>query len=250
MDVFNFERIFLNELPLTFLFETIFRTSLTFIVVLLSMRLIGRRGVKQLSVMELIVVLILGSAAGDAALNNDTPLLPAYFIFIVIVSLYRLVTYLIDKSDRVEILMEGRSVLIVEKGELAFEDKIKKNFSADEILSSLRQLGISHLGQVHYCYLETDGNFSVFRFSEGEIKPGCPILPFARKRVVRQFIPHDYFSCRFCTHTIQAETEQVSPCDRCGRTEWLTAWTGEWIPDLADIALPGKPQKTGSKKPA
>ena len=77
-----------------FLFETAFRTFVMFMVILLYLRLFGKRGVKQLSVFELGVIIGLGSAAGDPMFYKEVGLLPGVLVFSIVFGLYRFITFL------------------------------------------------------------------------------------------------------------------------------------------------------------
>ena len=76
----------------SFLIETGFRTLVMFTVVLIGLTILGKRGVKQLSVFELVVIIGLGSAAGDPMFYKDVGLIPAIIVFVIIISLYSWVT--------------------------------------------------------------------------------------------------------------------------------------------------------------
>ncbi|MEZ7498769.1 hypothetical protein QO200_08460 [Flavobacterium sp. Arc3] len=70
-DIFEWSRILFNDLPEIFLFEVIFRSVIMFTVLLLTLKIAGKRGVKQLSVFETVIIIALGSAAGDPMLYED-----------------------------------------------------------------------------------------------------------------------------------------------------------------------------------
>lgn len=91
--LFETERLLMGDLPYGFLLEVIFRSAVMYVFVLIMLRLAGRRGVKQLSLFELVIIITLGSAAGDPLLYDDVDLLPALTVFTVILSLYRLTTF-------------------------------------------------------------------------------------------------------------------------------------------------------------
>ncbi|PZQ78614.1 MAG: DUF421 domain-containing protein, partial [Flavobacterium johnsoniae] len=95
--IFEWERLLINNHPFEFLFEVIFRSVIMFIVLLITLRFTGKRGVKQLSIFETVIIIALGSAAGDPMFYEDVGLIPAITVFIVIILLYRFVTMLTGK---------------------------------------------------------------------------------------------------------------------------------------------------------
>lgn len=97
-EIFEWNRLLFNELPVVFLLEVIFRSSVMFIILLLTMKLAGKRGVKQLSIFETVIIIALGSAAGDPMFYEDVGIVPAIIVFAVIMILYRAVTWLTGKK--------------------------------------------------------------------------------------------------------------------------------------------------------
>jgi len=119
-----------------------------FVVILTSLRLLGKRGVKQLSVFELVVIIGLGSAAGDPMFYKDVGILPALIVFSMIVGLYTLVTYLIGKNKKFETLVEGKPVCLIRDGVFAIDNFKKEVLREDEFFAELRLQSISQLGQM------------------------------------------------------------------------------------------------------
>ncbi|WP_278022113.1 hypothetical protein [Flavobacterium ginsengisoli] len=76
-EIFEWNRLFYNNLPETFILEVIFRSTVMFTILLLTLKLAGKRGVKQLSVFETVIIIALGSAAGDPMFYEDVGIIPA-----------------------------------------------------------------------------------------------------------------------------------------------------------------------------
>ena len=111
---FSWKELLLGSEEWNFLPEVVIRTLVMFAVVLISLSILGKRGVKQLSVFELVVIIALGSAAGDPMFYKDVGLIPAIIVFIIIISLYSVVTHWVGKSKKVEQLVEGKPICLVE----------------------------------------------------------------------------------------------------------------------------------------
>src|SRR5688500_14481435 len=116
---FDWSRIWLGEeAPITFLGEVFLRSGLMYLLILLTLRVMGKRGIKQLSLFEFSIILALGSAAGDPMFYQDVPITHALVVFAVILSLYVLFNYWTEQSEQVETWLEGRAVCILEDGEI------------------------------------------------------------------------------------------------------------------------------------
>ena len=109
-----------------FLAETVLRSVVRFIVIVISLRILGKCGVKQLSVFELVVIIGLGSAAGNPMFYKDVGLLPALVVFSIVIFLYRLMMYAIGKNKTVEQLVEGKPVCPIAEGRFTIENFKKK----------------------------------------------------------------------------------------------------------------------------
>ena len=117
--------IFINDTTWEFATEILLRCVVMYAMIILFLRLTGKRGVRQLSIFEVTIILALGSIAGDPMFTEDLPLIQAALIMSVIIFLYRLTTWLMMKFQWFEDLLEGKPIHIVEDGLLVI-DEIKK----------------------------------------------------------------------------------------------------------------------------
>ncbi len=203
-----------------FLAEVIFRSFLAFVVVVLAIKSTGKRGIRQLTIFELVIILTLGSAAGDVGFYKEVGVLTAFITIITIVLLYRLITYLVLKFSAVERFLEGEAVVIIEDG--LFTDHViqNQNISFDEFFMELRLHGIEHLGQVRKAILEVNGDLSLYRNNSSEMKPGLNILP----DIVKQHyhvIPHrGLHACIHCGFTRMYRKGDQPVCPSCNHHKW------------------------------
>ncbi|MER2164216.1 MAG: YetF domain-containing protein, partial [Psychrobacter alimentarius] len=153
--------IFIHDTTWVFAIEILIRVVVMFTLIISFLRFTGKRGVRQLSIFELTIILSLGSIAGDPMFTEDLPIIQAVLIMSTVIVLYRVCTWAMMRFNPVENLLEGKSLYIVEDGVLVM-DKVKKGkMSHDEFFAEMRQQGVEHLGQVRTGLLEADGNFSI-----------------------------------------------------------------------------------------
>jgi uncharacterized membrane protein YcaP (DUF421 family) len=219
----DWKSLLLGEEQWTFLGETALRTFVMFMVILLSLRLLGKRGIKQLSVFELGVIIGLGSAAGDPMFYKDVGLLPSILVFMVVVLLYRLITKMINKSRHIEQFVEGVPRLVVEDGCFIVENFRKEPIAFDELFAQLRQNHIEHLGQVREATVETNGEVSIYFFADEDVRWGLPIsAKLSNKRLI-QIPEQGHYACIYCGHTEHLQPSNLFICPACGKKEWLKA---------------------------
>jgi uncharacterized membrane protein YcaP (DUF421 family) len=218
---FDWKQLLLGKEDWPFLIETVFRTSIMFTVILVALRLLGKRGVKQLSVFELVVIIGLGSAAGDPMFYKDVGLLPALTVFTMVVILYSTITYLIGKNKKFETIVEGKPVSLIKQGRFSIENFEKEPLGEDEFFAELRIEGVSQLGQVEEAIIESSGSISIFYFPDEEVKYGLPIMP-GTILVSHYTIPTlDYYSCIFCGYTESLKPTERFTCPICKKEKWI-----------------------------
>ena len=219
-DIFEWDRVLLNNASAIFVMEVIFRTTVMFIALLTALRFTGKRGVKQLSIFEIVIIIALGSAAGDPMFYEDVGILPALTVFIVVICFYRLVTWVTGKSKWFEELLEGKTELLIENGFFSMLKFDKEDIAQDEFFSELRLQSIEHLGQIKYAFLEPSGNISVFFFRDEEVKPGLPVLPALFSKKSKIITTGGLYACANCGFT-QHLAPGGAKCPVCAEDEWV-----------------------------
>jgi len=218
---FSWNDLLFGEHGSSFLLETVLRSAIMFLVLLCSLRILGKRGVKQLSIFELVVIIGLGSAAGDPMFYKDVGIITASCVFIVIILLYSIITFLVAKSPLVEKLIEGQPICLLEEGKFCIKNYNKEWLGDDEFFSELRLKGISHLGQVKLGIIETCGDISIFYYPDEEVRYGLPILPAQFEAKIKAIAAPGIYSCAFCGHTEEVVSTGEKECMVCKRKEWV-----------------------------
>ncbi|RZL41811.1 MAG: DUF421 domain-containing protein [Pedobacter sp.] len=192
-----------------------------YIIILFSLRLLGKRGVKQLSVFELVVIISLGSAAGDPMFYKEVGLGSAIIVFAVVVISYKLTSYIVGKSKKMEKIIEGTSTCLIREGEFSIDNFKKEPLAQDEFFSELRQKNITHLGQVKLTIIETSGELSIFYYPDTEVKYGLPILPDMFNQRCEEIKEKGVYSCSFCGNTLKLNPDVKQKCQKCEKTKWV-----------------------------
>jgi uncharacterized membrane protein YcaP (DUF421 family) len=219
-DYFN---IWMGSRHWDFLLEVMLKSVIMFVVVVIFMRVLGKRGVMQLSVFELVMLLILGSSAGDPMLYREVGLLPAFIVFIFIVSLYRAVIFLLSRSRKFEVLIKGRPQYLIKAGKICLSKFRKEPLAFDEFYAELRMQQVSQLGQVRYAIIETSGEISTFFYPPEETKYGLQILPDSFEHAQDKIETPGQYSCTFCGDSDFLEPTSVFECKVCHRHHCIPA---------------------------
>lgn len=217
--------LLLGDESLAFLAEVALRAAIMFALVFITLRLMGKRAVKQLSVLELLIIISLGSAAGDPMLYCEVGVLKAVTIFTVALLFYGIIMKLITRSEKMERILEGKPIYIIRDGRAAEESIDHSELAMDEFLATLRSRQIHHLGQIKAGILETHGEVSLLLY-EGTVKPGLPIWPDQFNKKTNRIPSDGIYACTFCGNTRHMLAGEQGECDYCHKTdEWVEAVT-------------------------
>ncbi len=220
IDVFNWERIFYSEnVPISFLGEIAFRTIIMFLILIFALKFLSKRGVKQLSVFELAILIALGSATGDPMFYNHIPVSYGIAVIIVVILLYKAITSLTAKSKILEEILEGKPTCLINNGKIEFENYQKIGLPYDKFFAELRLKSTDHLGQIRKAYLETSGEISIYFFEDNEILEGLPIYPEAIENPIQIINEEKVCACIYCG-SLQKVKIQHDKCQNCNNNKW------------------------------
>jgi uncharacterized membrane protein YcaP (DUF421 family) len=219
--VFDWDRIFYSEnIPISYLAEIGLRTVIMFLALVLVLKLISKRGVKQLSVFELAILIALGSATGDPMFYHYVPVSYGIVVLLVVIFLYKIITTLTAKSRKLELILEGKPVCLLTNGRIDYKNYKKVGLPYDKFFAELRLKNVAQLGQVKKVYLETSGEISVYMFEDEEVCLGLPIYPELIENPIENIHDLDHYACIYCGN-IQTISHPKSVCFVCDNHKWL-----------------------------
>lgn len=216
VDAFDLQRMLIGDEPPLFLLEIVVRTVIVYVYALLLLRWLGSRTVGQLSTVEFLLVIALGSAVGDAMFYPDVPLVHALLVVTVVVLANKGLDMLIARSKRAERVLDGAAEEVIRDGVICKPFLSSTAMGTSELFQELREHGIEHLGQVARAYVEADGALTVFR--QRRDLPGLPIAP---PWDIEEPVGADegMLACLRCGTIVQ----QLGPCPHCGHRHWTAA---------------------------
>lgn len=217
-----FEKIFIAGVEVDFLYEIAMRSVLMFFFILCVLRLSGRRGVRQLTLFEVAIILGLGSAAGDPMFQPDVPLLHALVVLFSVIVFYKLITWAATRYNVVNKVIEGEVKVIIRDGMFDVENERKRMFSQMEFFTELRNQSVEHLGQVRTGLLEVDGTISLLYYADEDVKYGLPLFP-DDYRVVKAGQGLGPVACMYCGQIENELRLDQMPCTRCQHKNWTLA---------------------------
>jgi uncharacterized membrane protein YcaP (DUF421 family) len=226
---FDFTRMLFGQEPPLFLLEIAVRTIIIYVYTLFLIRWIGSRSIGQLSLVEFLLVIALGSAVGDAMFYADVPLVHAMIVITVVVLLDKGLAWLVSRKAHLEDTIEGKSAEVVCDGVINWRQLLKMNVGHDELFEQLRLKDVEQLGQVRGAYFETNGLLSVFRKEAGSAGPGLAIVPPWDVQPPQRFEAGDtpsasgHFACIRCATMVECAGGALPECPNCKGKVWHEA---------------------------
>ena len=144
----------------------VLRTAVIYIVVLLGVRLSGKREVGQMTPFDLTLLLLISNSVQNAMTGPDTSLLGGVAAAITLLVLNYLIAEVSGGNRRFRKLVEGQPSLLVHDGEIIAAHMAKEHVSMDELQRSLREHGISDYHDVALAVLEVDGSISCLKYDD------------------------------------------------------------------------------------
>jgi len=217
----DWQQVFFGEEDKAFFLEIFFRTFVMFILVVATLHFTGKRGVRQLSVFEMVMIIALGSAAGDPMFYKEVGILHALAVFIIVLLTYRLLIWLITKFDKLETILEGEPIYVIKNGKFTVKSTKNNDFGSDEFFAELRVKNIDHLGQVRCAVLETNGEISISYYADEEVKPGLPVWPEEYNKRSMTISEKGLYACSHCGQIEIIEPAAEYACEQCKNKFWV-----------------------------
>ena len=166
-------RMFMGDEPPLFLVEIVLRTVIIYVYTLVLIRWIGSRSIGQLSLVEFLLVIALGSAVGDAMFYPDVPLLHAMLVVTAVVGANKLLDMIIAKSAPAERLLDGKPREAIRDGVVVRDFIDGASISRHELFQELRANGCRHLIRGEVCERLPD---DAAHASHVDARSGCPLF--------------------------------------------------------------------------
>src|ERR1035437_998507 len=148
------------------LLQIVLRTGVIYLLVLIGVRLSGKREVGQMTPFDLTLLLLLSNSVQNAMTGPDTSVLGGVIAASTLLILNYLVADVSGGSRRFRRLIEGQPTLLVHDGKAIETHMAREHVSMDELNRALREHGINSYDQVALAVLEVDGSISCLKYDE------------------------------------------------------------------------------------
>lgn len=149
------------------------RTSVIYVLVLIGIRLTGKREVGQMTPFDLTLLLLLSNSVQNAMTGPDTSLLGGVVAAGILLILNYVLAEVSGMNRRFRGVIQGSPTLLIHNGQLITAHCAKEHVSPDEVQRALREHGVANTSEVALAVLEVDGSISVLKYDDvpGHLKP-------------------------------------------------------------------------------
>ncbi len=154
---------------------TAFRTVFFYFFVTLAYRLMGKREVGQLGVIDLIVSILIAELVAISIENIDKSIFITIIPISLLVIVEMILAFITLKSRRIRTMLAGKPSIIINHGVINYKEMVKQRYSLDDLLISIRSNGIKSLEEIEYAFLETNGKLSIFKYNILKTNSSYPI---------------------------------------------------------------------------
>ena len=141
------------------------RTVVLYLVIIVGIRLLGKRQIGELEPSELVLALIIADLASVPMQDNGIPLLSGVIPIVTLLAVASILSVLTVRSIRFRTLLCGRPSIVVENGVVKERELRRNRFTIDELLEELRGQGYADFQAVKFAVLETNGRLSVLPYA-------------------------------------------------------------------------------------
>lgn len=147
------------------LLTTVLRTLFFYFFVTFAYRIMGKREVGQLGIVDLIVSILIAELVAISIENVDKSIMLTIAPISLLVVIEVALAYLSTKSRWFRQVFTSKPSVIINHGVINYKEMIKQRYSIDDLLVSLRQASIKSIEDVEYAFLESNGKLSIFKYN-------------------------------------------------------------------------------------
>jgi len=136
-------------------------SSAVYIFIIIAIRLFGKKELAQLSIIDLVFILLISNAVQNAMVGSDSSLSGGLVAASTLFIINYLFKYLLYRFPKLGIAVQGVELMLIYKGQLNVANMNKARITREEILEAVREHGVSEIREVDLAVLETDGNISI-----------------------------------------------------------------------------------------
>lgn len=224
-------REYIKEVFAVELFIMVARTVLLYVVVLIIFRVMGKREIGELSILDLVVFIMIAEMAVMAIENPKDPLLYSILPMLTLLIIQIGLAIWSLKSNRMRNFIDGKPSIIIENGKINEHEMKRQRYNFNDLLVQLRDKNIKNVADVEFAILESSGRLSVFEKDQQSGEKGNLNLPFIIDGVIQEeHLLHEHKT----TEWLRAELQKLGHSN-LDKISYCSYDNGKFFIDLIDV---------------
>lgn len=141
--------------------KIVFSSLSVYLFIIVAIRLFGKKELAQLSIIDLVFILLISNAVQNAMVGSDSSLTGGLVAASTLFIVNYLFKYILYRFPRLDKIVQGTDLLLIYKGQINQTNIIKARITQEELLEAVREHGVSEIREVDLAVLEIDGNISI-----------------------------------------------------------------------------------------
>ncbi|MRX71393.1 DUF421 domain-containing protein [Bacillus lacus] len=146
-----------------FYLSVIIRTVMFYILIIFIFRLMGKREIGELSILDLVVFMMIAELAVVAIENPKDPVLHSIVPMVVLMGIQIGLALLSLRSEKIRRMIGGKAAIIINHGKIDEHEMRKQRYNFDDLLVQLRDKDINKISEVEFAILEPSGKMSIIK---------------------------------------------------------------------------------------
>lgn len=142
-------------------FNIILRTLFLYLMIIVIFRLMGKREIGELSILDLVVFIMIGEMAVIAIENTKDPLIHSIIPMVLLMIIQITLAFISLKSKKFRDLVDGDPSIIINRGKIDEKAMRRQRYNFDDLMTQLREKDIRSIADVEFAILESSGSLSV-----------------------------------------------------------------------------------------
>ena len=141
--------------------EIAFRSIVVYFVIIIGIRIFGKKELSQLSIIDLVFILLISNSVQNAMVGSDSTLYGGITAAITLFFVNYLLKQFMFRDKKASRWIQGSPVILIHDGNVVEEHLRQEKITRDELDASVREHGVSSVEEVNLAILEVDGNISI-----------------------------------------------------------------------------------------
>ena len=138
------------------------RTVIFYFFILLLYRIMGKREVGQLGIIDLIVSILIADLVVISIENYNKSMLYTLIPISILAILQLILAFISLKKPKIRNFLDGNPSVIIKDGKINYKEMVKQKYNLDDLLVQIREKGYRSIEEIEYAILENNGTLSVF----------------------------------------------------------------------------------------